>query len=239
MSEEGLVAVGPAGCRGGEVARGRRRRAPPRSAGSSPSSTIGWSGAPWSVVLSTLEAEGHGRPPCPFAWLAAGSEGRREQTLKTDQDNGLVYRDPPADLEAAAAAYFERLAAAMGETLDPSRLSAVHGRLHGLESALVPAGARLARILPRLGWRRREPEAVLRASLFFDLRPIGGDEEVGRALWEWVCERAPSRTLFLRYMAKGALERQVPAGLLRRLRRGADRRPQGSARSQGAGESSP
>ena len=35
---------------------------------------------------------------------------------------------------------------------------------------------------------------------------------MGRALWEWVCERAPSQILFLRYMAKGALERHVPLG---------------------------
>ena len=47
-----------------------------------------------------LETAGHGRAPVAYSWLVAGSEGRREQTLKTDQDNGLVYRDPPAGAEA-------------------------------------------------------------------------------------------------------------------------------------------
>jgi CBS domain-containing protein len=58
-----------------------------------------------------------------------------------------------------------------------------------------------------------EPEALLRASLFFDLRPVAGSDEVGGALWDWVCAQAPSRVLFLRHMAKSALERAVPLGL--------------------------
>jgi CBS domain-containing protein len=57
-----------------------------------------------------------------------------------------------------------------------------------------------------------EPQQVLNACLFFDLRPIAGDEAPGRALWDWVCERAPGQRLFLGYMAKAALERTVPLG---------------------------
>jgi len=57
-----------------------------------------------------------------------------------------------------------------------------------------------------------QPGPLLRASIFFDLRPIAGDEGLGHALWEWVCERAPAQTLFLRHMAKAALERHVPLG---------------------------
>jgi CBS domain-containing protein len=164
-----------------------------------------------SLVMSSLEASGRGRPPVPFAWLAAGSEGRREQTLKTDQDNGLVYRDPPVDLEAAAAAYFERLAAAMSESLIRLGFPLCDGGFMASNSRWRQP-ERVWREYFRSWMETPQPEPVLRASLFFDLRPIGGDEDVGRALWEWVCEHAPARTLFLRYMAKAALERQVPLG---------------------------
>lgn len=164
-----------------------------------------------SIVMASLEASGRGRPPVPFTWLAAGSEGRREQTLRTDQDNGLVYRDPPIELEGAAAEYFERLAAAMSESL--SRLG-----FPPCDGGFMASNSRWRQ--PERVWREYfgswmetpQPESVLRASIFFDLRPIGGDEEVGRGLWEWVCEQAPSRTLFLRYMARAALDRQVPLG---------------------------
>ena len=35
--------------------------------------------------------------PAPFAWLALGSQGRREQTLLTDQDTALVFGDVDDD----------------------------------------------------------------------------------------------------------------------------------------------
>ena len=56
------------------------------------------------------------------------------------------------------------------------------------------------------------PAQLLRASIFFDLRPVGGEERPGRDLGQWVSERAPSHTLFLRHMARVALERRVPLG---------------------------
>jgi CBS domain-containing protein len=165
-----------------------------------------------ALIEIDLEAAGHGRAPVAYSWLVAGSEGRREQTLKTDQDNGLVYRDPPAGAEVVTAAYFERLATAMGETL--TRLG--FPRCPGGFMASNPRWCQ-----PMSAWRRYfgswmetpQPEPLLRASLFFDLRPIAGEEEVGRSLWEWVCETAPTQTLFLRHMAHAALDRQVPLGL--------------------------
>ena len=164
------------------------------------------------VVLAATEAAGHGRPPVPFTWLAAGSEGRREQTLKTDQDNGLVYRDPPAGQEATVAAYFDELATRMGQAL---------GRLGFPPCAGGFMASNPQWRQPERVWRgyfdswmeTPEPEALLRASLFFDLRPVAGGDEVGGALWDWVCAQAPSRVLFLRHMAKSALDRAVPLGL--------------------------
>ncbi|MEJ2418610.1 MAG: LPS assembly protein LptD, partial [Exilibacterium sp.] len=34
-----------------------------------------------------------GEPPLPFVWLAFGSQGRQEQSAKSDQDNGLLLDD--------------------------------------------------------------------------------------------------------------------------------------------------
>ena len=165
------------------------------------------------LVQIDLETGGSGRPPVAFSWLVAGSEGRREQTLKTDQDNALVYQDPPPGDEAVTATYFERLAMAMSEILTrvgfppcPGGFMASNPRWRQPESVWSRYFA---------SWMETpQPEAVLQASLFFDLRPVGGAEEVGRRLWEWVCETAPARTLFLRHMARAALDRRAPLGFL-------------------------
>jgi len=63
-----------------------------------------------------------------------------------------------------------------------------------------------------------QPGPIVRASLFFDLRPVAGDPEPGQALWAWVCERAPGSTLFLRYLAQDAVSRRSALGWFGRLR---------------------
>ena len=62
------------------------------------------------------------------------------------------------------------------------------------------------------GWRRpsRKRSCAPRCSATCDR--WRATSRSGRALWEWVCERAPSRILFLRHMAKSALERPAPLG---------------------------
>ncbi|WP_136604395.1 DUF294 nucleotidyltransferase-like domain-containing protein [Paenibacillus dokdonensis] len=40
-----------------------------------------------------LEAAGYGPPPVPYAFVVFGSSGRRESTLWSDQDNGLIISD--------------------------------------------------------------------------------------------------------------------------------------------------
>jgi CBS domain-containing protein len=168
------------------------------------------------LVAGALEAEGHGRPPLPYAWLAGGSEGRREQTLRTDQDNGLVYEDPPAELGPVAAEYFGRLAGGMEEAL--ARLG--FPRCEGGFMASNPRWCQPESVW--LGYfaswmQAPDPTRVLSASLFFDLRPVAGHQGLGRELWEWVCEHAPASTLFLRQMARAALERHVPLGVFGRF----------------------
>jgi len=62
--------------------------------------TITWlitafSDAILNEILKFATAE-LGPPPVPFAFVIMGSEGRKEQTLKTDQDNAIIFKDPGA-----------------------------------------------------------------------------------------------------------------------------------------------
>jgi CBS domain-containing protein len=47
-----------------------------------------------------------GPPPVRFVFMVLGSEGRKEQTLKTDQDNAIIFEDLPADKAKEAMRYF-------------------------------------------------------------------------------------------------------------------------------------
>ena len=57
------------------------------------------------LVLRTLELVGREVGPAPVAWswIVFGSEGRREQTFKSDQDNAIIYADPRNAEEARQA----------------------------------------------------------------------------------------------------------------------------------------
>ncbi len=59
-----------------------------------------------SRVLAQVESE-LGPPIVPYCWLLIGSEGRREQTFKTNQNNALVYSDPiDSEQQQKAEEYF-------------------------------------------------------------------------------------------------------------------------------------
>lgn len=53
-----------------------------------------------------LCVERHGHPGVDFTWLVFGSEGRKEQTLYTDQDNGILFE---ADSQEEANAIRQKL----------------------------------------------------------------------------------------------------------------------------------
>ena len=85
-----------------------------------------------TVRLLTLIAEEFGIPVDGVCWLSFGSEGRREQTIATDQDNGILY--------VAGAVALDRLlqfAQRANESLARVWLSAVQGQHHGGQPAVV------------------------------------------------------------------------------------------------------
>src|SRR5690606_14938537 len=53
--------------------------------------------------IVNLELARHDLAGVDYAWLAFGSEGRHEQTLSTDQDNGLVFTAADDDIESLRA----------------------------------------------------------------------------------------------------------------------------------------
>ena len=65
-----------------------------------------------SIALSEkiMEEAGMGLPPVPYAFVLFGSGGRKEQTLWSDQDNGMIYGFTDAGNAEQAADYFANLA---------------------------------------------------------------------------------------------------------------------------------
>ncbi|AWG26368.1 DUF294 nucleotidyltransferase-like domain-containing protein [Flavobacterium kingsejongi] len=68
-----------------------------------------------AIDIAILEM---GSPPVRFAWLAIGSQGRKEQLLLTDQDSFLVFEDVANDKYRDVKDYFLKLARRVTTTLN-------------------------------------------------------------------------------------------------------------------------
>jgi CBS domain-containing protein len=172
-----------------------------------------------------LTIEDLGAPGVPFTWLCFGSEGRREQTLHTDQDNGILFE---AENASEAAAIRERLlpiAREINQRLAQCGFTLCKGNIMAGNPELC---------LSRREWSRRfsrfvleaTPENLLSSTIYFDLRAIWGPVQGCEQLRNELLQHVGDNTLFQRMMAENALRQRPPVGRFRDFvvaRSGADK----------------
>jgi CBS domain-containing protein len=151
--------------------------------------------------LVTLLAQAHGLDLARACWVAFGSEGRSEQTVATDQDNGLVLDDTVDDAEHARWLAMARQA---NEALDACGYPLCKG---GIMAGRPACCLRQREWAARFGhWMAHgEPEDLLAASIYFDLRPIAGAHALTKPLRALIAEGAPRHPRFLRLLAENSL----------------------------------
>lgn len=161
-----------------------------------------------------IELKNHDLGDLKVSWVVFGSEGRFEQTLSTDQDNGIIFESPP------------------GVTPDQVR------------QRLIPIAQRVNKALAAIGfplcegnimagnpdcclsyneWQKRfnkwisepTPTALLNASIFFDFRHLYGHVEISKGLRSWLADACQGQTLFLNLLMENALQRTPPVGFFR------------------------
>ena len=131
-------------------------------------------------ILQFAEAR-LGPPPVPYCWTVLGSEGRREQTFKTDQDNALIYANPAQQSAAEVAGYMTALAEFARDALERCGYPPCIG-------GYMASNPRWRQPLPawqhifRSWIREGELHATEDALIFFDIRPVAGDFSLFEAL---------------------------------------------------------
>lgn len=159
-----------------------------------------------------LVAAGHALDDLAFGWLSLGSEGRHEQTIATDQDNGIAFLLPGGvtDLDGLRA----RLVAFAGEAnaaLDRCGFPLCRGEIMAGNPRWCLSIDEWRALFA--DWLRNPvPQALLAANIFFDLRPIGAAPAAVLALRDWIVDAVPPRKAFLQAMARNALETRPPLG---------------------------
>ncbi len=161
------------------------------------------------IALNRLGEE----PLVPFSIMVLGSEGRREQSLKTDQDNALIYQDYPM-LDFEPRAYFERFSKTYVDVL--------------LEIGFPPCLGNV--MVSNPFWRRSakeweqavsdwiekpKPENILNIAIFFDFRNVFGDQTLVQRLWEHVRRSIEKNPGFIPFLAVDAVRFKPPLGFFK------------------------
>ncbi len=163
-------------------------------------------------LIQLAEAE-LGPAPVSYCWVGFGSQARGEQLLGADQDNGLLLSEDYSD---AHADYFERLANFVCDGLNACGYDYCNGGIMASNTEWRQPLSTWLGYVDR--WTRSPtPDAVMRVSIFFDLRAIHGDALMVEALQAHMLERASSNSIFLAALAANALDASTPLGIFRRF----------------------
>lgn len=166
-----------------------------------------------TVRLIELAESGLGSAPMPYAWVAGGSQARKEQTSHSDQDNALILAHDPTPQQAE---YFAALAQRVNDGLSACGFVYCPGEV----MAMNPEWRQPLRI-----WRRYfddwidkpDPMALMLSSVFFDLRVVHGDSSLLLELQQENLAKTRANGIFLAHMTGNALKRRPPLGFFRNL----------------------
>lgn len=169
-----------------------------------------------NIVCREMESSGIPNPGVPFALISMGSDGRKEQTLITDQDNLIVYGDGGGD---QADAYFLEFSSRLVDRLEEAGFKRCTGDIMPTNQCWRGSFSQ---------WRKRlfsivryEVEDLgknmMDLIVLSDARYVAGDQALADRLIEMIRDMERDYFQVLWGMAKAATEMQLALGFLKRL----------------------
>lgn len=173
-----------------------------------------------TIAIKVIEGviDEMGQPPARFVFMVLGSEGRKEQTLKTDQDNAIIYEDKANEHRELVREYFLAFA------------DKVSGRLNDIGFSFCSGGfmAKNHEWTHSLSYWKRNyaswieaslAETAIKFSTFFDCRFLFGEAAIMDELKNFLDEQLqkPLEKLFY-FMAKNALQYEPPLTFFKNIR---------------------
>lgn len=163
-------------------------------------------------LIELLASEGLTLPPTA-AYLALGSEGREEQTLRTDQDSAIVHDDRITDAERDS---LRRFAEAMSSGLATLGVPLCPGNMMASNPQWCHSFGEWSEIIDH--WVRTPgPEQTVSFGVFQDLRVIHGEQGYEEKLRRVIVERCSLHQHFFPNMARNIIRFRPPIGFFGRI----------------------
>ncbi|MFA5689258.1 MAG: DUF294 nucleotidyltransferase-like domain-containing protein [Kiritimatiellales bacterium] len=154
------------------------------------------------ISLAELTDQGMQLPEARWAWIAVGSDGRREQVLRTDMDNAIIFASSGSSKkDEANRVYFLKLAARVIEMMVDTGFTRCQGRVMASNPKWCRTDAEWIAELndPNL---LHDNKKLIRALILYDLRYVAGDPMLSAAVRETVFKTAGKDTALQHYMAE-------------------------------------
>lgn len=159
-----------------------------------------------------------GQPPAKFVFMVLGSEGRKEQTLKTDQDNAIIYEDKANEHRELVREYFLKFAEIVSDRLNDIGFSFCSGGFMAKNHEWTHSLSYWKRNYA--SWIEASmAETAIKFSTFFDCRFLFGEAAIMDELKHFLDEelQKPLEKLFY-FMAKNALQYEPPLTFFKNIR---------------------
>ena len=166
--------------------------------------------------ILSLSIEDLGEPPCDFAFMVMGSEGRMEQTLLTDQDNAIVFSELDPEKMDLAYDYFRKLGSKVCDDLNTVGYMYCEGEIMAKNQKWTQ---------PISIWKQyfsewinaSDPQSILDASIFFDFRCVFGKGSLVDDLRSHVNQAIDNKSVFFYHMAQSVIKYKPPVSLFGKI----------------------
>ncbi|HXW68922.1 MAG TPA: DUF294 nucleotidyltransferase-like domain-containing protein, partial [Dissulfurispiraceae bacterium] len=156
-----------------------------------------------------------GPAPVAWCWIVFGSEGRREQIFRTDQDNAIIYEDTATlDQEAAVSHYFSAFTSFVKESLEKCGFASCQSHY----MASNPQWRQPLRVWEKYfaDWiSTPTSDAVLKSLIFFDFRPLYGEFYLADELRSYLTDIIVGQKVYLGHLANTVVKNRPPLGFLK------------------------
>ena len=159
-----------------------------------------------------------GPPPAKFVYMVLGSEGRKEQTLLTDQDNAIIYEDKANEQRELVRDYFLKFAEMVSDQLNEIGFSYCEGGFMAKNPKWTHSLSHWKRNY--VAWMTESnPETGMQFAASFDCRYLYGDPAIMDELHDFLAgELQKPVERFFHYMAVNALQYEPPLTFFNNIR---------------------
>lgn len=166
------------------------------------------------LSLAEMVEEGKGEPPCDFAWMCLGSQGRGEQLLRTDQDSALVFADQTPATYNEVKGYFIEASIKVTDKLFEVGYAYCSGNMMASNPKWCLTVGKWKEVFS--SWMQDpSSENILNVSVFFDYRCVYGNPDLTQRLTDHIFGELKQTSIFQAFLARAALQNPAPLTFFR------------------------